>query len=245
MNPPVPVSGHSPPPYYTGLLVAGIALSLVFWVRLARRDRRLLWIWLAALLGAFVGAKIVYLLAEGWRDWGRPDAGWRLAAGKSVIGALLGGYVAVELAKKQVGYPYATGDRFALVVPFSLILGRLGCWLNGCCLGRACASRHWWTLEDAEGIPRWPAVPVELTFNVAALGVLALLRRQGRFPGNLFHLYLIAYGLFRFAHELVRDTPRLRGPISGYALAALAVAALGGIRFWQRRGSSPTPPLRS
>ncbi|MBN8248721.1 MAG: prolipoprotein diacylglyceryl transferase [Verrucomicrobia bacterium] len=217
------------------MLLAGIALSLVFWVRLARRDRRLLWIWLAALLGAFVGAKAVYLLSEGWRDWGHPDTWQRLAAGKSVLGALLGGYAAVELAKKQVGYPDATGDRFALVVPLSLILGRLGCWLNGCCLGRACDSRHWWTLQDAQGVPRWPAVPVELGFNVVALLVLAFLRRQGRFPGNLFHLYLIAYGLFRFAHEWVRDTPRLLGPFSGYALAALAVAALGAMGFWQRR----------
>lgn len=237
MNPPLPGGSPvaSPPPYYTGLLLAGIALSLVFWVRLARRDRRLLWIWLAALLGAFVGAKMVYLLSEGWRDWGRPDTWQRLAAGKSVLGALLGGYAAVELAKKQVGYPDATGDRFALVVPLSLILGRLGCWLNGCCLGTACASRHWWTLQDAQGIPRWPAVPMELAFNVAALLVLTLLRRQGRFPGNLFHLYLIAYGLFRFAHEWARDTPRLVGPFSGYALTALAVAALGGIGFRQRR----------
>ena len=48
MNPPIPgaIPASPQPPYYTGLLLAGIALSLVFWVRLARRDRRLLWIWL-------------------------------------------------------------------------------------------------------------------------------------------------------------------------------------------------------
>jgi len=235
VNGPAPGAPVSPPPYYTWLLLAGMAVSLAVWIRLARRDRRLLWIWLAALLGAFVGAKVVYVLAEGWQDWGRPDAWQRLAAGKSVLGALLGGYAAVELAKKQVGYPDATGDRFALIVPLGLALGRLGCWLNGCCLGRACASRHWWALQDAQGIPRWPAVPVEFGFNLAALVVLAVLRHRGRFPGNLFHLYLIAYGLFRLAHELVRDTPRLIGPFSGYAFAALAVAALGGVRFWSRR----------
>jgi phosphatidylglycerol:prolipoprotein diacylglycerol transferase len=235
VNPPLPGPSASQPPYYTGLLLAGIALSLVFWLRLAQRDRRLFWIWLAALLGAFVGAKVVYLVAEGWRDWGRPDAWLRLAAGKSVLGALLGGYAAVELAKLQVDYPGTTGDRFALIVPLGLALGRLGCWLNGCCLGRVCLTRHWWTLPDAHGVPRWPAVPVEFAFNLGALMILALLRHRRRFPGNLFHLYLMAYGLFRFAHELLRDTPRLLGPFSGYAFAALAVAALGSLRFWKRR----------
>ena len=234
MSPPAPDATASQPPYYSGLLLSGIALSLVFWIRLARRDRRLLWIWLAALLGAFVGAKGMYLIAEGWRDWGHPDAWQRLAAGKSVLGALLGGYAAVELAKQRLGYPGATGDRFALIVPLGLALGRLGCWLNGCCPGRICDAPRWWTLPDAHGIARWPAAPVEFGFNVAALVVLAVLRRRGQFPGNLFHLYLIAYGLFRFAHEFLRDTPHLVGPFGGYALASLAVAALGGIRFWQR-----------
>jgi phosphatidylglycerol:prolipoprotein diacylglycerol transferase len=178
-------------------------------------------------MGAFVGAKIVYLVAEGWHDGGRPDTWLRLAAGKSVLGALLGGYAAVELAKKQLGYPRATGDRFAIIVPLGLAMGRLGCWFNGCCLGRVCVSPHWWTLPDAQGVPRWPAVPVEFAFNLGALIILSVLRHRGHFPGNLFHLYLIVYGLFRFAHEFLRETPRLIGPFSGYALAALAVAARG------------------
>lgn len=225
------------PPYYTGLVVVGIVFSLLFWTRLARRDPRLLYIWLGALIGAFAGAKLVYLAAEGWRDFGGPDSWRRLVAGKSILGALLGGYGIVELVKKCVGFNRPTGDAFAVVVPAGIALGRLGCWLSGCCLGRVCEAPAWWTVSDAHGIPRWPAVPVELAFNVLALGILAVLRAKGRFPGNLFHVYLIAYGGFRFVHEAVRDTPRIAGPFSGYAIAALLVAGLGAIRFWQRRSS--------
>ena len=214
--------------------MAGVALSLVFWVRLARKDSRMLGLWLSALLGAFVGAKLLYLIAEGGRDWGTPDAWHRLRTGKSIVGALFGGYLAVEGAKQILGYRGATGDWFALIVPAGIALGRAGCWLNGCCLGRVCANPAWYTIDDAHGISRWPSVPLELGFNILALGMLAGLRRRGRFPGNLFHLYLIAYGLFRGVHEFARDTPRILGPFSGYALAAFGLALFGAVRFQQR-----------
>jgi phosphatidylglycerol:prolipoprotein diacylglycerol transferase len=53
-----------------------------------------------------------------------------------------------------------------------------------------------------------------------------------------FHIYLIAYGIFRFAHEFVRDTPRILGPLSGYQIAALGVAMLGAIGFVLRQRQS-------
>src|SRR5438045_9428364 len=95
---------------YTWLLLAGIVISFLFWKRRARQDRRLVFIYAAALVGAFFGAKIVYLLAEGWLHFGALDMWLQLAAGKSILGALVGGYVFVELAKRHVGYTSTTGD---------------------------------------------------------------------------------------------------------------------------------------
>lgn len=85
---------------YRYLMLAGIAVTLWYWTRLVRRDKRLFWIYLTALAGAFLGAKASYLLAEGWLDWSSPDGWQRVATGKSITGALLGGYLAVEIAKK-------------------------------------------------------------------------------------------------------------------------------------------------
>jgi len=218
---------------YSWLLLGGIAVSLFVWSRIAKRDERLLFIYVAALVGAFLGAKIVYLLAEGWLDWNQPNRWMRLATGKTIIGGLLGGYASVELAKKFVGYQSATGDWFALITPLGIIMGRIGCWLHGCCLGNEC--RHaWYSVEDAQGVPRWPAVPVEIAFNLIALIAFVALRRRQVLSGQLFHLYLIAYGLFRFAHEFVRATPRVLGPFSGYAIAALVTAGFGAFMFWRR-----------
>jgi len=214
-------------------MLAGIAVSALFWARLARRDDRLLLVYVAALIGAFLGAKLAYLLAEGWRDLGQPDIWIRLATGKSILGALPGGYAGVELAKRWVGYRGVTGDWFAIIAPVGIILGRIGCWLHGCCLGRACGP-SWFTLRDASGVGRWPAVPVEIVFNLAMLACFFVLRQQRRLIGQHFHLYLIAYGLFRFTHEFLRDTPRVAGPISCYQLIALTLAAFGAWAFRRR-----------
>ena len=110
---------------------------------------------------------------------GQRDGWLRLATGKSILGALLGGYAGVELTKRWVGYRGFTGDWFALIAPVGIILGRLGCWLHGCCLGRVCAP-HWFTFRDAAGVPRWPAVPVEIFFNSVLLLLFLWLRRVGR-----------------------------------------------------------------
>jgi len=219
---------------YGWLMLAGIIVSICFWSRLARRDDRLLFIYVAALLGAFLGAKVVYILAEGWMHFGAPDIWLQLATGKSVLGALLGGYLAVEIAKRMLGYSGTTGDWFAFIAPVGIILGRIGCLLHGCCLGRECEP-SWFTLNDTTGTARWPAVPVEIIFNVIAIAVFFILRRKHRLDGQHFHLYLIGYGAFRFAHEFLRDTPRVAGAMTGYQFAALAVLALGVVGFVRRR----------
>ena len=219
---------------YGWLMLSGIVVSIFFWSRVARRDERLVLIYVAALAGAFLGAKIAYLAAEGWLHWHDPNRWTVLATGKSITGALLGGYAAVEAAKRLVGYVEPTGDWFAVIAPMGIMLGRVGCILHGCCLGQVCTP-FWFTVNDASGVARWPAALVELMFNALMLGVVLLLRRRKIWPGQHFHIYLMAYGSFRFLHEFLRDTPHILGPLSGYQIAALAVAMLGAIGFLRRQ----------
>jgi phosphatidylglycerol---prolipoprotein diacylglyceryl transferase len=225
---------------YGWLMLAGIFVSIALWSRVARNDSRLLLIYIAALTGAFLGAKLVYLAAEGWLYWHDPNRWLILATGKSITGALLGGYAAVEIAKRILGYRGVTGDWFAIIVPVGIMLGRIGCFLHGCCLGRVCDA-SWYTLNDAHGVARWPAVPVEFIFNALMLGAVLVLRSRKLLPGQHFHIYLMAYGVFRFFHEFLRDTPEILGPFSGYQIAALAVAALGAVGFVLRQQSLPFP----
>lgn len=218
---------------YGWLTLGGLGVSLALWRRMARRDPRLLTIYLAALAGAFLGAKVVYFCSEGYLHLGAPDMWPQLATGKSILGGLLGGYAAVEWAKVLLDYREPTGDWFALVATVGITVGRIGCWTSGCCQGIVCPPA-WFTVQDTAGHARWPAVPVEILFNLAALITFLWLRKTGRLAGQYFHLYLIGYGAFRFLHEFLRDEPHILGALSGYQIAALAVLILGITRFISR-----------
>lgn len=223
---------------YSVITLVAMIGSFLVWRRIWRRDSRLMAVYFGALFGSLIGAKLAYLGAEGWMHWGSPFMWQQWATGKSIVGALAGGYVGVELAKSLVGYRQATGDNFALVVPVAIAFGRVGCLLQGCCLGRVCAPA-WWTMVDARGLSRWPAVPVEILFNVFLVLVILLMRAKCWLPGQHFHVYLMAYGLFRVVHEPLRDTPVLTGSVTGYQVAALLLFFLGLAGFINRARQNP------
>ncbi len=231
---------------YSALVLAAVAATALVWWRLVRAgDRRLALVYIAGLLGAVVGAKLAFLFAEGWHY---RDDYWALLSGRSITGGLLGGYAGVELAKWWLGYRAITGDLFAIIVPIGIAIGRVGCLVQGCCPGVTC-EQAWWSVTDHAGTHRWPAAAVELAFNGLFLGWALIARRRGWLPGNLFHVYLIAYGVFRFGHEFLRDDQRMAGSFGGYHIIAAGMAAFGLWRFIGRRrmlrsaGARPLPAL--
>lgn len=195
-----------------------LLVTLPVWWHLIRRDRGLAILYLVALFGALIGSKVGYLAAEGWIAM-RLEDGWiQLLTGKTIVGALIGGFVFVEIGKILLHECRVTGDFFAVVAPLGIAIGRVGCVVNGCCPGR-------------DG---WPAAHVELGFNVFAVLLAFSLRRRGRYPGQLFHGYMIAYGLFRFGHEFLRETPSCCLGVTGYQIMALILIVLGALGWKQR-----------
>lgn len=224
----MPVPSGSP--VYSLMLLLGIAIGAVYWFRVSKTDGRLPLIYFGGLVGAFTGAKLAYLLAEGWLHVDHPLR-WQLwLSGKSIMGALPGGWAGVEIVKRAMGYRAVTGDRFALLLPVPLILGRIGCLSAGCCPGVACS------------FGKWPAVPVEIGFQIVALVALLVMRARHWQSGQHFHLYLIAYGLFRFGHEFLRDTPKPFAGLSGYQILALVTAGAAFFAY-RRRALSGSGPL--
>ncbi len=76
---------------------------------------------------------------------------------------------------------------------------------------------------------------VEIGFQLLAIVTLWIMRKKSILPGQHFHLYLIAYGIFRFLHELLRATPKPFLELSGYQIVALALAFAASIAFTKRR----------
>lgn len=221
-------------------MIGGIVLSAMLWGRIRATRPIPVLVFVGALMGSVLGAKVGYLVCELPFRYARPDFWVNLLVGRTVIGGILGGYLGVEWGKWQSGYRPATGDVFALVAPLGIAVGRIGCYLHGCCPGLACEPA-WYAVRDAAGTLRYPASLVEAAFQVAFVGVAFVVFRRGMLRGQLFHVYMIAYGLFRVAHELYRDTPRL-GPVGTYQLLAAVLVVFGVERFLRRiRCTQPSP----
>lgn len=234
-------------PVYALLTIVAIIVSAVVWDRFFRtagtRDARLVLVFFAALFGAFVGAKLVFLAAEGWH---RRDDWMALLSGRSVTGALIGGTLTVELIKWRLGLVTATGDAFAITVPLAVALGRIGCVAAGCCQGVEC-EESWWTVVDQHGHARVPSAQFEMAFNLGFLAWSLAAARFGWCRTQRFNIYLIAYGAFRFVHEYWRDDHRWFDAFGGYHAAALGLIVLGAWMWVRRRASNreaaaaPTP----
>ncbi len=224
-------------PWYTLMMAAGLGVSAVIWSGRFKSRPEMVVVYVTGLLGALLGAKLGYVVVELYTHYGEGDF-WRHAlVGRTILGALLGGYLGVEGGKKLAGYGEPTGDVFALAVPVGVMLGRVGCLLHGCCQGVAC-SGGWWAVTGVDGLVRWPAAWVEFGFNAAAALVLWVLYRAGAFKHQLFHLYLMGYALFRIAHEPMRDTPRVVWGVSGYQVLALVLGVFTVWRYLARRGGA-------
>jgi phosphatidylglycerol:prolipoprotein diacylglycerol transferase len=102
------------------------------------------------------------------------------------------------------------GQLFDIVVPtvpLGLAFARVGCFLAGCCYGEPCHLPWAVTFPHLAGA-RHPAQLYELVLDLGLLVFMLWYRKRKRFEGEMFFVFLLLYGIIRFACECVRaDTP--------------------------------------
>ena len=227
---------------YAVLMIASVVLLLAVPTtrHLTRADDRGRYYTMQAItaLGAVVGAKLGVLFGDALGPL-RPFDDWSelLASGRSIAGALLFGFLAVEAAKPLLRYDLPPNDRFAVALPFSIAIGRIGCLVAGCCRG----APHDGALAIAydDGVMRHPAQLYEALFQLAAGYALLLLWRRKILFGRLFALYLASYGVFRFATEFIRDTAKPFGGLSAYQWMSIAMIVAGSTAIHLRSRRQP------
>jgi len=189
-------------------------------------------------IGAVVGAKLGVLFGDALWPL-RPFDDWSalLLSGRSIAGALLFGFLAVEAAKPLLRYDIPPNDRFAVALPFSIAIGRVGCLVAGCCRG----APHDGPLSIAydDGVLRHPAQLYEAIFQLAVGYALLVLWRRKILFGRLFALYLAAYGVFRFATEFIRDTAKPYYGLSAYQWMSIAMILAGVAAIYLRSRRQP------
>ncbi len=218
-------------PVIMGIAIAtGLALSRKTQRGVPLDDGQRIAIGVGAFIGAMLGAKLPFALS----DWSALVSGgvW-FSDGKTILTGLMGGYFGVVVAKWSLGIRARTGDSFAMPVAASVAIGRLGCFVAGCCYGKP-TSMPWGVVFAGHGpLARHPTQLYEAAFHALAALALYRLQQRGLFRGNLMKLYIVAYSAFRFLTEFVREEEPLWLDLTGYQWASMVLAVLFGWLWWR------------
>lgn len=142
-------------------------------------------------------------------------------------------------------------DLVIFPVPLAQAIGRVGCFLAGCCHGRPTTSPFGVPLPDHFGLveSRWPTQLLSMAGNLAIFAFLLRLERRGRGetgapplpPGTLALTYLLLFAAKRGGVEFFRASWRpVIGPFSTAQLAAIAMAIVAGVAIVRLRRRRPT-----
>ncbi|HEX5138376.1 MAG TPA: prolipoprotein diacylglyceryl transferase family protein [Planctomycetota bacterium] len=205
---------------YGGCLLA--ALVLAWWV--ARRSGEIEPFHVDRLAPLLVGAGLLGAWSFGWMGGGPGGSRGLFGALVAGVGAGIAYGVCQRLTLGRVG------DAFAVPLALGVAVGRVGCFLEGCCRGTPT------DLPWAVG-GRQPAQLYESLGALALAGVVALARRRRRVPGEGFLAFGIGYGALRFALEPLRGNhvPWAEGLTIHQWLAALAAVACAALLVVRRR----------
>lgn len=210
---------------YSGLLVAAFVICSLLAMHDARTCRGLHIgpvFFVVLFICGFLGARALAILQTGnWAQLLRVLFIWEagLVFYGGLIGALLGGWIFVTLRHMPLLH---VADVTAVYAALGESIGRLGCFLNGCCWGTLC-SLPWavqfpkdsWpyrhhlnsALIDPSAPGSLPVHPTQL-YLVVGMAVVAIVLRivlkRTRIPGLVLILYCFMQGTVRFTVEMFR-----------------------------------------
>ncbi len=208
-----------------------IGLSLILWGHFVRQEAQRLGyqrmadgttVTMLILVAAlFLGGKGLYLLTIA--DTDAIDSA-NLQTGFVFWGSIMAASPAMYFRLRYLGVPVLAGlDVFAAACPMSHALGRIGCFLAGCCYGHRCENFLGVTFNDGVGLRGIPLHPVQLYefFGLTALFIYLwyYLRPRKTFDGQLLVSYFIGYSVLRCITELFRGDPGRRFIFGGEGLA--------------------------
>src|ERR1041385_21380 len=124
----------------------------------------------AAFAGGALGSKLGYWLEDPSQTLHRWNDFVYMMGGKTIVGGLLGGWLAVELMKKYVGIEQRTGDLLAIPICVGIAIGRIGCFLTGLpdkTYGAATSLP--WGVDFGDGVRRHPTQLYETGFLLVLL----------------------------------------------------------------------------
>ncbi len=205
------------------------------------------------ILAALVGSRLLYVITEYQYFLAHPLEIFVLWKGGLIFhGGLIAAVAVAFYYMHRYHFPWrATFDALAVGMPVGQSLGRVGCFMAGCCYGRPSDLPWAVTFTDPETLcpikeALHPSQLYEALLLLPVFGVIYWLRTRKRFEGQLLLTYFFLAGSVRFLVEFFRHPADYRGPILFWGMPATQVFALGialvsgALLFWFWRKNKPT-----
>jgi phosphatidylglycerol---prolipoprotein diacylglyceryl transferase len=197
----------------------------------------------AATFGALIGSRILGLLEQAPRI----QLHWSLLlapGGKTIVGGLLGGWLAVEITKRLLKIRTRTGDLFVVPLAIGIAIGRIGCFFAGLAddtYGRPTSLP--WGVDFGDGIPRHPTQLYEIIFLLLLAFTLQRMMKRKHREGSVFRVFIGAYLAWRLLIDFLKPQPIVyaMNAIQWACAAGLLVLFFSSLANWPRRVASMRP----
>lgn len=222
-------------PIYASPVFLGLAIVIGFFVgrhEIRRREINLKVFYLywllatpAALILAAANSALVY--GRSFDIFAHPDelTSSGLVSFGAVIVTLGLGFIMAKIYKISVGQ---TLDAISITLPLILGIYRIGCVLNGCCHGQETDGLFGVYLPNISGqwASRFPTQIMLLVFDFALFFFLWKWRLKKPADGKTTLVFLLAFSIFRFLLDSLRELPMVNGWINILQLGSLIILLL-------------------
>ena len=178
-----------------------------------------------AAVGGLLGSKLLFWFEDPAATLFRLHDPVFLIGGKSIVGGLLGGTLAVEFVKQLIGETRRTGDLFAVPLCLGIAIGRIGCFLSGLSDQTFGIDTSLpWGIDFGDGIHRHPTQLYEAVFLIGLAWLLW--RLKFRLQGDLFRAFMVSYLVWRLLIDVVKPE------VKWYGLSTIQVSCLLGLMYF-------------
>ncbi|MFO8192668.1 MAG: prolipoprotein diacylglyceryl transferase [Bacillota bacterium] len=201
---------------------------------------------IVAALTGLIGARLLYMLLNWDYYSGRFISSFFVQfEGLSFYGAFFGGTLALFFWSyyRKIGF-LKMADLLAPYLALGYAIGRVGCFLNGCCYGKE--STVPWALPIRIGDPvlRHPVQLYAIVLAVIIFIILKRIRPRRPFVGFQFIFLFTLYGTLRFTTEFFRfgEIGLLGLTLAQWFSLGLIVVSLSAIalfNYFQPKGKEP------
>lgn len=210
-----------------GFAVAGL-LALYRFKQQYKDSYIILDILLAAVVGGVIGARLFYIIGHWSRFMAEPSDMFKINMDGLVFygGLLLGFAMGLLVGRWRRLRFWPTMDLGGLCVPVALAIGRIGCFLNGCCYGKS-TSLPWGVTFPGTKTSVHPTQIYELLLDLILFGLLWWKKDSFEREGTVFWLFALGYGAIRFTIEFFRVHEAANAGLE-FQMASVALFAVAG-----------------